>query len=893
MTPKQSDSAAAGQFSTSTRARVVLVSLLLATVLGMSGCNQALQGFTPTSNNTTASDIVISANVPPATKGTSYSAVLSVQGGSAPYHFWLRSGTLPPGLNLNRLTGSISGNPSASGAFHFDIAVTDRERRANGSRTFTLLVGNSPDTAKVQIEITPLSTSVKSTGKLQFSASTRNTSNTAVKWSTTAGWISTSGMFTAPSVSGTKSVTVTATSVADPKAQASATVAVSADSTTTSSLTIGTSSLPGTSVGNPYAATLAAAGGTTPYAWSVVSGTLPAGLSLDPSSGTLSGTTSADGTFSFTAQVADSAGSSASKPLSIAVAASTSASGFDGPAELPRQFVKSALSDTPASGGTAHVNAGGNLQAALDAAHCGDTIELQAGATFSGYFTLPAKACDDDHWIVVRTSAPDTSLPAEGTRMTPCYAGFGSLPNRPAFACTNAENVLAKIVYPQPTGSGPLFLADGANHYRLIGLEITRTPGTGSITHLLSIRKDGAANHIVLDRVWMHGTSRDETKSGVHLSGVAYAAVVDSYFSDFHCVSTSGACTDAQAINGGTGSHVGGPYKIVNNFLEASTEAILMGGGAATTTPTDIEIRRNHFYKPMQWKKGIAGFVGAANGNPFTVKNHLELKNAQRVLVEGNLMENTWGGFSQAGFSILLTPKNQHMGTTNVCPICQVTDVTIRYNKMSHAGGGMQIANGISGDGTNGDQALAGARYSIHDVVIDDIRADYFTGSGTLFQISNGWTNNVLNSVSISHVTGFPDPKSHMLSIGNVTSNPTMWGFTFTNNVVLAGAYPVWSTGGGTANCAYSDVPNLVLQACFTSYTFANNGILAATAAFSSSRWPAGNYLVADPATLFVNYKGGDYHLVSSGAMRSASTTDGRDIGADIDGIAGATEGID
>jgi hypothetical protein len=452
--------------------------------------------------------------------------------------------------------------------------------------------------------------------------------------------------------------------------------------------------------------------------------------------------------------------------------------------------------------------------------------------------------------------------------------------------------VVAKIVYPQSTGSGPLFLADGANHYRLIGLEITRAPGTGNLTHLLSIRRDGAADHIVLDRVWMHGTARDETKSGVHLSGVTYAAVVDSYFSDFHCVSTSGSCTDAQAINGGTGSHAGGPYKIVNNFLEASTEAILMGGGAATTTPADIEIRRNHFYKPMQWKKSVAGFIGAANGNPFTVKNHLELKNAQRVLVEGNLMENTWGGFSQAGFSILLTPKNQHMGTTNVCPVCQVTDVTIRYNKMSHAGGGMQIANGISGDGTNGDQALAGARYSIHDVVIDDIRADYFTGSGTLFQISNGWTTNVLNSVSISHVTGFPDPKSHLLSIGNSTANPTMWGFTFTNNVVLAGAYPVWSTGGGSGNCAYSDIPSVVLQTCFTSYSFANNGILAATSAFSAARWPTGNYFVADPSTLFVNYKGGDYHLLSTAAMRSAATTDSKDIGADIDGIAAATDGI-
>ena len=164
---------------------------------------------------------------------------------------------------------------------------------------------------------------------------------------------------------------------------------------------------------------------------------------------------------------------------------------------------------------------------------------------------------------------------------------------------------------------------------------------------------------------------------------------MDSYFSDFHCVSTTGACTDAQAINGGTGSHVGGPYKIVNNFLEASTEAILMGGGEATATPTDIEIRRNHFYKPMQWKKGIAGFVGAANGNPFTVKNHLELKNAQRVLVEGNLMENTWGDEPGWVFDFADSQEPAH-GHDDVCPICQVTDVTIRYNKMSHAGGGTQ-----------------------------------------------------------------------------------------------------------------------------------------------------------------------------------------------------------
>jgi hypothetical protein len=76
--------------------------------------------------------------------------------------------------------------------------------------------------------------------------------------------------------------------------------------------------------------------------------------------------------------------------------------------------------------------------------------------------------------------------------------------------------------------------------------------------------------------------------------------------------------------------------------------------------------------------KGQPGFVGGFDGNPFIVKNLFELKNAERVLFESNILENSWGGFSQAGFAILLTPKNQALHAGNVCPSCQVTDVTIR-----------------------------------------------------------------------------------------------------------------------------------------------------------------------------------------------------------------------
>ncbi|PYN80939.1 MAG: hypothetical protein DMD96_12795 [Candidatus Rokuibacteriota bacterium] len=81
------------------------------------------------------------------------------------------------------------------------------------------------------------------------------------------------------------------------------------------------------------------------------------------------------------------------------------------PPELPRAFLDTTL--VPPSGQTIIVPAGGDLQAALNAAQPGDVITLQAGATFRGPFTLPNKA--GLGWITVRTSAPDSSLPPPGT----------------------------------------------------------------------------------------------------------------------------------------------------------------------------------------------------------------------------------------------------------------------------------------------------------------------------------------------------------------------------------------------------------------------------------------------------------------------------------------------
>ena len=113
---------------------------------------------------------------------------------------------------------------------------------------------------------------------------------------------------------------------------------------------------------------------------------------------------------------------------------------------------------------------------------------------------------------------------------------------------------MAKIEFNGKSGMGPLQLMPGANHYRLLGLEITRAGNGASIHNLVAPKEDSNAHHIIYDRLWVHGNAQDETKGGVHLSGTTYMAVVDSYFSDLHCTSIKGACTDAQAINGGGGN---------------------------------------------------------------------------------------------------------------------------------------------------------------------------------------------------------------------------------------------------------------------------------------------------------------------------------------------------
>ncbi|MBZ5614358.1 MAG: hypothetical protein LAO23_10145 [Acidobacteriia bacterium] len=561
----------------------------------------------------------------------------------------------------------------------------------------------------------------------------------------------------------------------------------------------------------------------------------------------------------------------------------------DGGAALPQHCIQTDLAHTPSPGSVISVPPGADLNQYLAQAQCGDVLQL-APAQYGG-FMLPAKNCDSGHWIRIQTSATD-GLPPEGQRISPCAAGVQSLPGRPAYSCPNPQQLMATIsALPAPDVTA----APGANFYRIgPGIELTRPNSSDYSARLVDL---GGGDHIIFDRVWVHGTENAaETNSGFNLTGATNVAVISSYLNDFKCIAARiGSCTDARGFGGGDDAAglPEGTWKIYNNFIEASGENIIFGGAKrGTTTPPDIEIRQNHFYKVPSWNRNDPNYAPPSlRSRGYIVKNLFELKNAQRVLLEGNRMEYSWGGYSQMGFAIVLTPRGRWGA---------VEDITIRYNYISHVGTGLQIDASRSctprrrhrercKDGSGPVKDSAGmARLSVHDNLVDDVNATYYLGGGSMAQVSSALRYNPpLNHVVLDHNTVVTDGiEGKILSMGTFRNNPQpkMGPFTFTNNIVRAGTHNgIWQVGRPLA-CVEDMQPIPTFSNCFTQFDVSGNLVVGWGAVSPGPAWPQGNQAPADYSTVFVNplLSGGDYHVLPP--YQNAGT-DGKDPGADIDGI--------
>jgi hypothetical protein len=387
--------------------------------------------------------------------------------------------------------------------------------------------------------------------------------------------------------------------------------------------------------------------------------------------------------------------------------------------------------------------------------------------------------------------------------------------------------------------------------------------------------------------------SDEETKRGVNLTDSTNIAVINSYMNDFKCLSITGACTDAQAIAGGDGqASREGPWKIYNNFLNSSTENILFGGGGAgVATPFDIEIRENHLFRPDVWNPKNPGYTPPAVGSKgYVVKNGWELKNAGRLLFEGNTVEYSWGGFSQQGWAFVYTPR----GTWG-----QVIDITNRFNKYSHVGSGIQIgASKAQGGGAIDSKAAYG--WSIHDNLIENVDSVYFNGVGHAWQIGSEYTVNVpLHDVSIQHNTVLNAVQpSNLMTIGVQPNAIPVQNIYINDNIMRAAAlYNVWSIGAPGMVCPRSGQPLLTFTQCWQKWSVANNVIIGYKDPTKSFGFFPGNYLTTDAvgtaaSVQFVNFNngnGGDYHLQSTSPYHNVAT-DGTDEGANIDAINAAAK---
>jgi hypothetical protein len=463
------------------------------------------------------------------------------------------------------------------------------------------------------------------------------------------------------------------------------------------------------------------------------------------------------------------------------------------------------------------------LQSDINSANCDDTIVLVAGSTYTGNFTIPNKVCSG--WILIESSAL-ASLPAPRHRVGP----------------SDASN-MAKISAPN-TSPAIEFLAS-SNHWRLTGLEITTSHVSTSDTVYNLVLSDGSSasslatmpSFVIFDRIYIHGLSEANVRRGIDLD-FASAAVVDSDCDEIH---ENGA--DSQCFLATNGP---GPLLIQNNFIQAAGENVMFGGGdpvIPNLVPSDITIVGNLFQKNLAWR-------GQAAPYNWVVKNLFELKNAQRLLLDGNVLQYTWAAGQDE--AIILRSLNQ--GGT--CTWCVVQNVTITHNLIQHAPMGVVIAPIQGPVSTN--NSVPTNTILIQNNVLDDISAANWGDRGWAFELSVGPGE---HDVAIDHNTAFPDTAFIFLGDSGTVANTQ-----FTNNISNLGVYGITGNGVGSGTVALSTfAPDYI----YNDIVFIGSG---------GGTYPAGTFWNTIGGVGFTNYAGANYQLTSGSAYHNGGT-DGRDIG--------------
>jgi len=267
---------------------------------------------------------------------------------------------------------------------------------------------------------------------------------------------------------------------------------------------------------------------------------------------------------------------------------------------LPQAFVNTDTMPT-VNGSTFTVNAGGNVQNAINNAAAADgnlthEVVIQAGATFNTNLTLPAKNGPNPNgtgWIIVRTSN---------------LAGIAVQKQR-IIQATHAS-AMPKI---QTTATYGVESAPTAHHFRFIGIEFIRTGGGAAGVGILiwnAAVGNSAPTDIIIDRSVIRQTV--DTNKSVVLQGTR-VALIDSVV--INATRNAGDSNAVWVLDGP------GPVKITNNYLEGGGEIMFMGSADYISNQRyqDVEVRRNLLRgngttaqkNMIEWKGGLRIWVAA------------------------------------------------------------------------------------------------------------------------------------------------------------------------------------------------------------------------------------------------------------------------------------------
>jgi len=338
--------------------------------------------------------------------------------------------------------------------------------------------------------------------------------------------------------------------------------------------------------------------------------------------------------------------------------------------------------------------------------------------------------------------------------------------------------------------------------------DIVRIGASGNDQATLQNTLDEVPTNITLDHVTIHGDPLSDSQRGVAANG-ANVSIINSRIYEIH---TRGADSQAVCVWNGPG-----PILIADSYLEAAGENVLVGGADPSIPnliPSNIQILRNYFFKPLTWKVGDPSYAGIH----WSVKNLLELKMARSVTIDGNVLENSWGD-AQIGYAVLFTVRNQNGGA----PWATIENVTWTNNTVKNSEQGFQL---LGSDNLNPSQRASGL--TIFNSQFQQIANRFLTMSGYY-------------NVTIEHNTH--EQGGNIMSLYGEQS----FGFKYVNNVTVRNpnGYGIFgdSVGEGTIAVSTYTPDGLV----------AGNVIAGADARF----YPAGNFYPADLSNLS-GYRGTD-----------------------------------